>query len=90
MKVHVISKQKLMIKRPIKIFDLNMYLFQSVAELRHFCAAPGTNFDVAPASTPASNLQYFKGIVQQKLTGVLSGINRKLLTCHCSNGYSFF
>jgi hypothetical protein len=32
----------------------------------------------------------FKGTVQRKLTGVLSGINRKLMTCHCSDGYSFF
>jgi hypothetical protein len=31
-----------------------------------------------------------KGTVQQKLTGVLSGINRKLMTCHCSDGHSFF
>jgi hypothetical protein len=31
-----------------------------------------------------------KGTVQQKLTGVLSGINRKLMICHCSDGYSFF
>jgi hypothetical protein len=32
----------------------------------------------------------FKGTVQRKLTGVLSGINRKLMICHCSDGYSFF
>jgi hypothetical protein len=32
----------------------------------------------------------FKGTVQRKLTGVLSGINRMLMTCHCSDGYSFF
>jgi hypothetical protein len=32
----------------------------------------------------------FKGTVQRKLTGVLSGINRKLMTSHCSDGYSFF
>jgi hypothetical protein len=31
-----------------------------------------------------------KGTVQRKLTGVLSGINRKLMTCHCSDGYSFY
>jgi hypothetical protein len=31
-----------------------------------------------------------KGTVQQKLTGVLSGINRKLMICHCSDGLSFF
>jgi hypothetical protein len=31
----------------------------------------------------------FKGSVQRKLTGVLSGINRKLMICHCSDGYSF-
>jgi hypothetical protein len=31
-----------------------------------------------------------KGTVQRKLTGVLSGINRKLMTCHCSDGHSFF
>jgi hypothetical protein len=31
-----------------------------------------------------------KGTVQRKLTGVLSGINQKLMTCHCSDGYSFF
>jgi hypothetical protein len=31
-----------------------------------------------------------KGTVQWKLTGVLSGINRKLMICHCSDGYSFF
>jgi hypothetical protein len=32
----------------------------------------------------------FKGTVQRKLTGVLSGINQKLMICHCSDGYSFF
>jgi hypothetical protein len=32
----------------------------------------------------------FKGTVQRKLTGVLSDINRKLMICHCSDGYSFF
>jgi hypothetical protein len=31
-----------------------------------------------------------KGTVQRKLTGVLSGINRKLMTCHCSDRHSFF
>jgi hypothetical protein len=31
-----------------------------------------------------------KGTVQRKLTGVLSGINRKLMICDCSDGYSFF
>jgi hypothetical protein len=31
-----------------------------------------------------------KGTVQRKLTGVLSGINRKLMICHCSDGCSFF
>jgi hypothetical protein len=31
-----------------------------------------------------------KGTVQRKLTGVLSGINRKHMICHCSDGYSFF
>jgi hypothetical protein len=31
-----------------------------------------------------------KGAVQRKLTGVLSGINRKLMIRHCSDGYSFF
>jgi hypothetical protein len=31
-----------------------------------------------------------KGTVQRKLTGVLSGINQQLMTCHCSNGFSFF
>jgi hypothetical protein len=31
-----------------------------------------------------------KGTFQRKLTGVLSGINRKLMICHCSDGYSFF
>jgi hypothetical protein len=30
-----------------------------------------------------------KGTVQRKLTGV-SGINRKLMIRHCSDGYSFF
>jgi hypothetical protein len=30
------------------------------------------------------------GTVQRKLTGVLSGINRNLMICHCSDGYSFF
>jgi hypothetical protein len=33
---------------------------------------------------------HFKGTVQRKLTGVLSDINRKLMICHCSDGYSFF
>jgi hypothetical protein len=33
---------------------------------------------------------YVKGTVQRKLTGVLSGINRKPMTCHCSDGHSFF
>jgi hypothetical protein len=32
----------------------------------------------------------FKGTVQRKLTGVLTGINRKLMICQCSDGYSFF
>jgi hypothetical protein len=32
----------------------------------------------------------FKGTVQRKLTGVLSGINRKLMTCNCSDGHPFF
>jgi hypothetical protein len=32
----------------------------------------------------------FKGTVQRKLTGVLSGINRKLMICQCSYEYSFF
>jgi hypothetical protein len=36
------------------------------------------------------HIQMFKGTVQRKLTGVLSGINRKLMICHCSDGYSFF
>jgi hypothetical protein len=31
-----------------------------------------------------------KGTVQRKLTGVLSGINQKLMICHCSDGYYFF
>jgi hypothetical protein len=31
-----------------------------------------------------------QGTVQRKLTGVLSGIKRKLMTCHCSDGHSFF
>jgi hypothetical protein len=31
-----------------------------------------------------------KGTVQRKLTGVLSGINRKHMICHCSDGYSSF
>jgi hypothetical protein len=31
-----------------------------------------------------------KGTVQRKLTGVLSGINRKHMICHYSDGYSFF
>jgi hypothetical protein len=36
-------------------------------------------------------IQMIKGkCVQCKLTGVLSGINRKLMICHCSDGYSFF
>jgi hypothetical protein len=35
-------------------------------------------------------LYFLKGTVQRKLTGVLSGINRKLMICHCSDGYSFF
>jgi hypothetical protein len=35
-------------------------------------------------------MREFKGTVQRKLTGVLSGINRKLMICHCSDGYSFF
>jgi hypothetical protein len=35
-------------------------------------------------------LLFIKGTVQWKLTGVLSGINRKLMICHCSDGYSFF
>jgi hypothetical protein len=34
--------------------------------------------------------EFFKGTVQRKLTGVLSGINQKLMICHCSDGYSFF
>jgi hypothetical protein len=32
----------------------------------------------------------FKGTVQRQLTGGLSGINRKYMTCHCSDGHSFF
>jgi hypothetical protein len=32
----------------------------------------------------------FKGTVQRKLTGVLNGINRKHMICHCSDGHSFF
>jgi hypothetical protein len=35
-------------------------------------------------------IQNIKGTVQRKLTGVLSGINRKLMICHCSDGHSFF
>jgi hypothetical protein len=35
-------------------------------------------------------LEELLGTVQRKLTGVLSGINRKLMICHCSDGYSFF
>jgi hypothetical protein len=31
-----------------------------------------------------------KGTVQRKLTGVLSRISRKLMTCHCSDGHPFF
>jgi hypothetical protein len=30
-----------------------------------------------------------KGTVQRQLTGGLSGINRKHMTCHCSDGYPF-
>jgi hypothetical protein len=33
---------------------------------------------------------WFKGTFQRKLTGILSGINRQLMTCHCSDGYSFY
>jgi hypothetical protein len=33
---------------------------------------------------------HIKGTVQRKLAGVLSGINRKLMTCHCSDGHPFF
>jgi hypothetical protein len=33
---------------------------------------------------------HLKGTAQQKLTGVLSGNNQKLMTCHCSNGHSFY
>jgi hypothetical protein len=36
------------------------------------------------------HLTIIKGTVQRKLTGVLSGINRKLMICHCSDGCSFF
>jgi hypothetical protein len=35
-------------------------------------------------------LENLKGTVQRQLTGGLSGINRKHLTCHCSDGYPFF
>jgi hypothetical protein len=31
-----------------------------------------------------------KVLSNEKLTGVLSGINRKLMICHCSDGHSFF
>jgi hypothetical protein len=31
-----------------------------------------------------------KGTVQRQLTGGLSGINRKHMNCHCSDGYPFF
>jgi hypothetical protein len=31
----------------------------------------------------------FKGTVQRKLTWVKRGINRQLMTCHCSGGYFF-
>jgi hypothetical protein len=36
------------------------------------------------------NFGTVKGTVQRKLTWVLSGINRQLMTCHCSAGYFFF
>jgi hypothetical protein len=39
---------------------------------------------------PCGDLRQLKGTVQRKLTGVLSGINRKLMPCHCSDGHSFF
>jgi hypothetical protein len=39
---------------------------------------------------PIEKYLAFKGTVQRKLTGVLSGINRKLMICHCSDGCSFF
>jgi hypothetical protein len=29
-------------------------------------------------------------VLSYELTGVLSGINQKLMTCHCSDGHSFF
>jgi hypothetical protein len=43
-----------------------------------------------PVFTGTKIMPVFKGTVQRKLTGVLSGINRKLMICHCSDGYSFF
>jgi hypothetical protein len=46
-----------------------------------------------PAPVIANNYTVpvsFKGTVQRQLTGGLSGINRKYMNRHCSDGHSFF
>jgi hypothetical protein len=43
---------------------------------------------IEPGTAAAQILKVLS--IQWKLTGVLSGINRKLMIYHCSDGYSFF
>jgi hypothetical protein len=43
-----------------------------------------------PSHYETGSVIFVKGTVQRKLTGVLSGINRKHMICRCSDGYSFF
>jgi hypothetical protein len=64
-----------------------MIIAITVFERHHFYTPPvPVNIcDTAMARAPP----VLKGTVQRKLTGVLSGINQKLMICHCSDGYSF-
>jgi hypothetical protein len=60
--------------------------------IRNFLPDPDPELEVmVPDKDPDPELDVdLKGTVQRKVTGVLSGINRKLMICHFSDGYSFF
>jgi hypothetical protein len=49
-----------------------------------------TNLQRPPQLLIKPKQMCIKGTVQRKLTGVLSGINRKHMNCHCSDGCPFF
>jgi hypothetical protein len=84
--------------RPERTLRNDAQLYIPLIRLEHFTKFPLAEFPKikneykAIVSAPTRNTykSVLKGTVQRKLTGVLSGINLQLMTCHCSDGYSFF